>query len=179
MTGPRASAARPATSATRPQSPCAASASHAASAHSAIPSSSPLARHRSNASSAEDEIAEAVLSEDVVARQYGAGRRLDQPGLVAVSELRGRDTTPTVLADRRETAGLRAWLEDRGYEARRALTVSWSIHRRAGHLAGALRLAEDLQRLFAGAEDPEQALVWALRSGLTETARKAAGAGLA
>lgn len=125
---------------------------------------------------AEDEIAEAVLSEDAVARQYGAGRRLDQPGVVAVSELRGRDITPTVLADRRETAGLRAWLEDRGYEARRALTVSWSIHRRAGHLAGALRLADDLQRLFVGAEDPEQALVWALRTGLAETARKAAGA---
>lgn len=56
------------------------------------------------------------------------------------------------------------------------MTVSWSIHRRAGHLAGALRLAEDLQRLFAAAEDPEQELVWALRTGFAQTARKAAGA---
>jgi len=46
---------------------------------------------------AEDELAEAVLSEDVVAQALGAGRRLDQAGRIAVAELRGRGSTPVRL----------------------------------------------------------------------------------
>jgi len=123
---------------------------------------------------AEDEIAEAVISEDVVAQQFEVGRRLDHPGRVAVAELRGRDATAAVIADRREAEGLASWLDDRPYDARRALTVSFSIHRRAGHLGGAVRLAERLQRLFDLTDEPEHALVWALRTGRGETSRKLA-----
>ena len=37
--------------------------------------------------------------------------------------------------------GLAAWLEDRGFDARRDITTAWSLHRRAGNLAGTLRCA--------------------------------------
>lgn len=122
---------------------------------------------------AEEEIGEALLSQDVLAQLLG-GRALDQAGRIAIAELRGRMTTPTVLADRKESEGLRAWLAERGWDARRNLLLSWSIHRRAGHLAGCLRLAEALNQLFTGAEEWDEALAWAIRCGKQQTARELA-----
>jgi hypothetical protein len=51
----------------------------------------------------EDEVAEAIFSEDAVAQLTGSGRRLDQAQRIAVAELRGRGQTPAVLADRKNT----------------------------------------------------------------------------
>lgn len=97
----------------------------------------------------EEEVAEAVLSEDIVAQALGAGRRLDHPGRIAVAELRGRRATSAAVADRKVTEGLEAWLGKRGWEARRCLTSAWALHRRAGHLAGTLRVAGTVHDLFA------------------------------
>ena len=127
-----------------------------------------------SAGDAEDEIAEAILSEDVVARALGAGRRLDHPGRIAVAELRGRRATQAAVADRLVTEGLHAWLGKRGWEARRCLTIAWSTHRRAGHLAGALRVAQGLYDLLAGGEEWQDALPWAIRCGNHQAAETAA-----
>lgn len=130
------------------------------------------------AGDAEDEVAEAILSEDVVAQALGPGRRLDQAGRIAVAELRGRATTPASTADRLVTQGLRAWLAGRGWEARGRLVSAWVVHRRAGHLAGTLRVAETLHDLFKAGEEWHDALPWAIRSGLqlaTETAATKVG----
>ncbi len=127
---------------------------------------------------AEDEIAEAILSEGLVAQVFGEGRRLDQPGRIAVAELRGRNATAATIADRRETQGLRAWLARRGWDARRFLVLAWGMHRRAGHLAGTLRVAETLHDLFKAGEEWEDALPWAIRAGRqlsTENAAKRVG----
>jgi hypothetical protein len=126
----------------------------------------------------EDELAEAIFSEDVVAQALNEGRRLDQAGRIAVAELRGRTATPATVADRIVTQGLRAWLAERGWDARRHLIAAWSIHRRAGHLAGTLRVAETVHDLFKAGEEWADALPWAVRSGLqlaAERAAKAAG----
>lgn len=123
---------------------------------------------------AEDELAEAVLSEDVVAQALGAGRRLDQAGRIAVAELRGRGSTPASTADGLVTQGLRAWLSGRGWEARGRLISAWAVHRRAGHLAGSLRVAETLHDLFKAGEEWQDALPWAIRSGLQLAAEAAA-----
>jgi hypothetical protein len=122
----------------------------------------------------EEEIAEAVLSEDLVAQALGAGRRLDHPGRIAVAELRGRRATAASVADQLVTEGLQAWLGKRGWEARRRLTVAWSTHRRAGHLAGVLRLAQALHDLLAGGEEWQDALPWAIRCGSHQAAETAA-----
>jgi hypothetical protein len=127
-----------------------------------------------SAGDAEDEIAEAILSEDVVAQTLGAGRRLDHPGRIAVAELRGRRATPAAVADRLVTEGLHAWLAKRGWEARRCLTTAWSTHRRAGHLAGALRVAQTLHDLLAAGEEWEDALPWSIRCGNHQAAETAA-----
>lgn len=127
---------------------------------------------------AEDEIAEAVLSEDVVAQALGAGRRLDQSGRIAVADLRGRRVTSAVTAERLATQGTRAWMAQRGWEARARLVTAWSIHRRAGHLAGCMRVAEALHDLFKAGALWEEALPWAIRCGLqlaSETAATHAG----
>lgn len=113
----------------------------------------------------EEEIAEAVLSADAAAQVLGMGLQLDQTERIAVAELRGRGATAAVIADRKETEGLRSWLAGRGYDARRALTVAWSLHRRAGHLGGCLRLAVALHDLFKTADDSEEALTWSIRAG--------------
>ena len=125
------------------------------------------------AGDSEEEIAEMLLAEDVLAQLLG-GKTLDQAGRIAIAELRGRRMTPTVLADRKETEGLRAWLAERGWDARRSLSTSWAIHRRAGHLAGCLRLAETLLHLFERAEEREQALAWAIRCGKQNIAKEIA-----
>jgi hypothetical protein len=122
----------------------------------------------------EEEIAEAVLSEDIVAQALGAGRRLDHPGRLAVAELRGRRATPAAVADRKVTEGLAAWLAKRGWEARRCLTIAWTLHRRAGHLAGTLRVADTLQALLSAGEEWEDCLPWAIRCGNHQAAENAA-----
>lgn len=122
----------------------------------------------------EEEIGEAVFSEDAVAQLLEDDQRLDQVSRIAAADLRGRGLTMATLADRREAEGLRAWLEDRGYDARRLLTLSWSIHRRAGHLGGAARLATALRSLFTNASEWPEALTWAIRSGSYKGARDAA-----
>jgi hypothetical protein len=56
--------------------------------------------------------------------------------------------------------------------------AAWSIHRRAGHLAGGMRVAEALHDLFKAGELWEEALPWAIRCGLqlaSETAATHAG----
>jgi hypothetical protein len=126
----------------------------------------------------EDELAETIFSEDVVAQALDEGRRLDQAGRIAAAELRGRAATAATVADRLVSQGLRAWLAERGWDARRHLVTAWSIHRRAGHLAGTLRVAETLHDLFKAGEECADALPWAVRSGLqlaAERAAKAAG----
>ncbi|MGI8414567.1 MAG: hypothetical protein ACR2QA_19175 [Solirubrobacteraceae bacterium] len=127
------------------------------------------------AADSEDEIAEAIFSEDAVAQLLGSGRRLDQTQRIAVAELRGRGQTPAVLADRKEYEALRTWLTGRAYDARRALTIAWSTHRRAGHFSGWMRIALALAELFAAAEEWSPALSWAIRAGRTDLARTAAG----
>lgn len=122
----------------------------------------------------EDEVAEAVLSADAAAQLLGIGRHLDQSERIAVAELRGRTTTLAVTAARKESEGLRAWLAKRGYDARRALTIAWSLHRRGGHLGGCMRLAGTLQELFKQANSPEEELTWAIRAGHQLAAREAA-----
>jgi hypothetical protein len=122
----------------------------------------------------EEEIAEAVLSEDIVAQALGAGRRLDHPGRIAVAELRGRRATPAAVADRKVTEGLAAWLAKRGWEARRCLTIAWALHRRAGHLAGTLRVADTLQALLSAGEEWADSLPWAIRCGNHQAAETAA-----
>ena len=122
----------------------------------------------------EEEVAEAVLSEDIVAQALGAGRRLDHPGRIAVAELRGRRATSAAVADRKVTEGLEAWLGKRGWEARRCLTSAWALHRRAGHLAGTLRVAGTVHDLFAAGEEWPDALPWAIRCGNHQAAEIAA-----
>jgi hypothetical protein len=122
----------------------------------------------------EEEIAEAVLSEDIVAQALGAGRRLDHPGRIAVAELRGRRATAAAIADRKVNEGLEAWLNKRGWEARRCLTIAWSLHRRAGHLAGTLRVAGTLQALLSAGEEWADCLPWAIRCGNHQAAEAAA-----
>ncbi len=122
----------------------------------------------------EEELVEAIFSEDVVAQALGEGRRLDQAGRIAVAELRGRTATAATVADRLATQGLRAWLAQRGWDARRHLITAWSIHRRAGHLAGTLRVAETVHDLFKAGEEWSDALPWAVRCGLQLAAERAA-----
>jgi hypothetical protein len=122
----------------------------------------------------EEEIAEAVLSEDIVAQALGAGRRLDHPGRIAVTELRGRRATAATFADRKVNEGLEAWLNMRGWEARRCLTIAWTLHRRAGHLAGTLRVAGTLQALLSAGEEWADCLPWAIRCGNHQAAETAA-----
>lgn len=125
------------------------------------------------AGDAEEEIGEAILSEDVLDQVLG-GQPLGQANRIAVAQLRGREIVPTVLADRKEAEGLRAWLAKRGWDARRNLLLSWSIHRRAGHLAGCLRLAEALCLLFKDADERAEALRWAIRCGQQVKAKELA-----
>jgi hypothetical protein len=126
------------------------------------------------AGDSEDEIAEAIFSRDAVTQLLGDGRRLDQLERVVAADLRGRTVTPAVLADRKEADGLRAWLANQGYDARRALLYSWSIHRRAGHLGGCARLAQMVRDMFLRAEEWSEALDWAISVGDYKNAREAA-----
>ncbi len=132
------------------------------------------AKHGRLSGDSDEEIAESIFSEDTVAQLLGDGNRLEQTARIAAADLRGRRRTAAVLADRCETDGLRAWLEDRGYDARRLLTMSWSIHRRAGHLGGTARAATTLQALFANTEEWSEALRWAVNSASHTNARSAA-----
>ena len=126
------------------------------------------------AADSEDEVAEAIFSEDAVAQLTGSGRRLNQTQRIAVAELRGRGQTPAVLADRKEYEALRTWLGGRAYDARRAMTIAWSTHRRAGHFGGCMRVSVELSELFAAAEEWPLALTWAIRAGRTDLAQTAA-----
>ena len=126
-----------------------------------------------NAGDSEDEIAEALFSEDATVQVLAGEPQLDQPGRIAVAELRGRTTTPAVLAERLVAQGLRAWLAKQGWEARRCLVIAWTLHRKAGHLAGCLRVADNLADLHASAEDPAERLRWAIRCGKQLAAREA------
>lgn len=126
------------------------------------------------AGDSEDEVAEAIFSEDAMAQLTREGKRVDQTQRIAVAELRGRDQTAAVLADRKEHEALRTWLAGRAYDARRVFTIAWSIHRRAGHLGGCMRLAVDLTDLSTAAEEWPSALAWAARSGNIDRARTAA-----
>jgi hypothetical protein len=132
------------------------------------------ARRWSDLDGSEDEVGEAVLSEDSASQLLGEGTVLDQPTRIAVAELRGRDVSAAVLADNKEAVGLRAWLNGSGHDARRALMTSWSIHRRAGHFGGCARLSGSLYALFERAEDWPEALTWAIRSGRSLKAKEAA-----
>ncbi len=127
-----------------------------------------------NAADSEDEIAEALLSEDATAQILAGEPQLDQPGRIAVAELRGRTTTPAVIAEGLVAQGLRAWLAQQGWEARRCLVIAWTLHRQAGHLAGCLRVAGTLADLHARAEDPAERLRWAIRCGNQLATREAA-----
>jgi hypothetical protein len=126
------------------------------------------------AGDSEDEIAEAIFSKDALSQLIGTGQRLDQLERIAAADLRGRTVTTAVLADRKEADGLRAWLAGQGYEARRALLYSWSIHRRAGHLGGCARLAHVVRDMFQRAEEWPEALFWAINVGDYKGARDAA-----
>jgi hypothetical protein len=122
----------------------------------------------------EDEVAEALMSADAVAQLLGVGSELDESERIAVAEVRGRAATTAVIADRKESEGLRAWLAGRGYDARRALTIAWSLHRRAGHLGASMRLAATLHDLFKQSDSVGDRLTWAIRAGHQLGAREAA-----
>jgi len=128
-----------------------------------------------NTADNEDEIAEALYSQDVAAQVLAGEPQLDQLGRIAVAELRGRTITPAVLADQKITQGLRAWLANQGWEARRCLVIAWTLHRKAGHLAGCLRAADILADLYEQASDPAERLRWAIRCGKQLAASEAAG----
>ena len=117
------------------------------------------------AGDAEEEMGEAVFSEDVVSQRLGVGRRLDQVDRIAVGELRGRSLSYAVLAERRETEGLRAYLDGGWWPALRGLTIAWSLHRRAGHLRGCHSVALALWSLHRGDEQWADALRWAIAAG--------------
>ena len=134
------------------------------------------AAERLRAAHHEDEVGEALLSTEAVSQLLGRDSRLDAETRVVTIALRGRETTSAVLADRRELEGLQAWLEDRGFDARRRLTRAWALHRRAGHLHGQSRLAATLVRLFELIEEPVETLRWAAESGAADRARTAARA---
>ncbi|MFZ1153447.1 MAG: hypothetical protein WAN93_00940, partial [Solirubrobacteraceae bacterium] len=123
---------------------------------------------------AEDEIAEAIFSQDAVGQLLPEAHRLDQTERIAAADLRGRTLTPAVRADRKETEGLRAWLEGRAHDALRALMISWSIHRRAGHFGGCARIGTALRALYESIEQWPEALGWAIRTGNHDAARKSA-----
>jgi hypothetical protein len=123
---------------------------------------------------AEDEIAEAIFSQDAVGWLLADGEPLDQPTRIAAADLRGRAVTAAVRADRKEAQGLRAWLDDRGADALRALVMAWAIHRRAGHLGGCARLATTLRKLYQNIEEWPDSLSWAIRAGDHQAAREAA-----
>lgn len=121
----------------------------------------------------EDEIAEAVFSQDAGSRLTG-GEPLDQPTRIAAADLRGRTVTAAVRADRKEVEGLRALAGERYADALRELVMAWAIHRRAGHLGGCARLATMLCRLCKRIEDWSGLLTWAIRHGDHQSAREAA-----
>lgn len=114
---------------------------------------------------AEDEIAEAVFSEHSARQLLGDANGVDQVDRIAAAELRGSHLTDASHAERRMNEGLAAWLEDRGFDARRNLTSAWSLHRRAGNLAGTLRCARALTQLFRRADDHANALRWTICAG--------------
>lgn len=133
------------------------------------------ARRWADVGDAEDEITEAIFSQDAVGQLLDGSERIDQATRIAAADLRGRTVTAAVLADRKETEGLRLWLEDRGADALRALVTAWSMHRRAGHLGGCARVAVALRRFYASIEEWPEALSWAIRSGNQQAAGEAAG----
>jgi hypothetical protein len=122
----------------------------------------------------EDEIAEAIFSQDAVGHLLADGEPLDQPTRIAAADLRGRTVTAAVRADRKEAQGLRAWFDDRGADALRALVMAWAIHRRSGHLGGCARLATMLRKLYQHIDEWPDALTWAIRAGDHQAARDAA-----
>jgi hypothetical protein len=123
---------------------------------------------------AEDEIAEAIFSQDAVGQLLPDAEPLDQPTRIAAADLRGRAVTAAVRADRKEAQGLRAWLEDRGADALRALMTAWAIHRRAGHLGGCMRVGTALRKLYESIGEQPDTLSWAIRTGNHQAARNAA-----
>lgn len=123
----------------------------------------------------EDEIAEAIFSQDAVGQLLPDAEPLDQPTRIAAADLRGRAVTAAVRADRKEVQGLRAWLEDRGADALRALMTAWAMHRRAGHLGGCMRVGTALRKLHESIEEWPDTLSWAIRTGNYQAAREAAG----
>ena len=123
---------------------------------------------------AEDEVAEAVFSQDAVGQLLWDGQPLDQPTRIAAADLRGRDVTAAVRADQKEAQGLRAWLEGRAADALRALMTAWAIHRRAGHLGGCARVGIALRKLHESIGEWPDALSWAIRTGNHLGAREAA-----
>jgi len=126
------------------------------------------------AGDAEEEIAEAIFSQDAVGQLLPDAHPLDQTERIAAADLRGRVLTPAVRADRKETEGLRAWLDGRGPDALRALMISRSIHRRAGHFGGCARAGTALRALCESIEEWPEALSWAIRTANHDAARKAA-----
>lgn len=122
----------------------------------------------------EDEVGEAVFSEQAALQLLGTGHDLPAPDRFAAAALRGAAESEAVLADRREAEGLRYFMQENFYEARRHLTFSYGVHRRLGHFQGMARLATALTRLFHRCEEPAEALRWAIQCADTKVAAAAA-----